>query len=120
MPHQRSRFYKLRYIRVPGIVLAAILLVIAAIFSVINNNLNSELKELKALVDEGGQLVSLKQKEVMALADQLNLATTEDFIANEARTQYGYLAPGEIRFVVTNPEALWGVEGAPKDLPIRR
>ena len=120
MQGKRNNLYKLRYIQVPGIVLAAIIFIIVAVFSVINNNLNTQLKEWKALVDEGSYLVTLKQKEVVALADQLILASTDEFIASEARTQYGYLAPGEIRFVVTNPEALWGKEGAPADMPIKR
>ncbi|NLC33363.1 MAG: hypothetical protein GX781_08705 [Clostridiales bacterium] len=119
MQGKRHNLYKLRYVQVPGIVLAAILFIIVAIFSVINNNINTQLKEWKALVDEGSYLVTLKQKEVVELADQLVLASTDEFIASEARTQYGYLAPGEIRFVVTNPEVLWGKEGAPADMRLR-
>lgn len=120
MAPRRSRFYKWRYIQVPWIVLLTFLFILIAIASVINSNLNAELKHLSSLVDEGSYLVAQKQREVAALADQLILASTDEFIATEARTQYGYLAPGEIRFVVTNPEALWGEEGAPVDLPIRR
>jgi len=36
----------------------------------------------------------------------VRLAASDNFIANEARTKYGYIFPGEIRFVVTNPEVL--------------
>jgi cell division protein FtsB len=59
-------------------------------------------------VEEASYLTAMKQKEVQDLALKLEMAGTDDFIANEARTQYGYLAPGEIRFIVTNKEALWG------------
>ena len=120
MQGKRHNLYKLRYIQVPGIVLAAILFIIMAVFSVINNNMNTHLKEWKALVDEGSYLVTLKQKEVVALADQLILASTDEFLASEARTQHGHQAPGDSRFVATNPEALWGKEGAPADMPIKR
>ncbi|NLB38356.1 MAG: hypothetical protein GX810_03790, partial [Clostridiales bacterium] len=46
-------------------------------------------------------------RSVSELSQKLQLTTRDDFIANEARTKYGYLSPGEIRYVVTNPEVLW-------------
>ncbi len=38
----RSRFYKLRYKQVPGIVLVTALFIIVAVFTVINSDLSSE------------------------------------------------------------------------------
>ena len=43
---------------------------------------------------------------LLRLQEQVRMAETDQFIASEARTKYGYLFPGEIRFVVTNPEVL--------------
>lgn len=115
----RSRFYKLRYKQVPGIVLMTVLFIIVAIFTVINSNLSSEVSRLQEMVQEGNRLVSGKQKEVADLTGKVQLAGTDEFIANEARTQYGYLADGEIRFVITNPEVLWGEEGLPTNEPVK-
>ena len=42
----------------------------------------------------------------LKLSEKVRLAASDSFIANEARTQYGYIFPGEIRFVVTDPEVL--------------
>ena len=111
---------KLRYRQVPAVVVLALLLVIIAVFSAVNMRLNRNIASLQGMVDEGSYLVALKQKELSELSKQVQLASTDDYIANLARTQYGYLSPGEIRFVVTNPEALWGKEGAPADMPIKR
>ena len=113
----RSRFYKLRYKQVPGIVLVTALFIIVAVFTVINSNLSNELNRLREMVQEGNRLVSDKQKEVASLSSQVQLAGTDEFIANEARTRYGYLSDGEIRFVITNPEVLWGEEGLPTQAP---
>ena len=52
----RSRFYKLRYKQVPGIVLVTALFIIVAVFTVINSNLSSELNRLREMVQEGNRL----------------------------------------------------------------
>lgn len=111
------RLYHLRYAQVPGLLLAAVLCVIVAVFTIINNRLDQGLSRMRGLVEEANYLTSMQQKELQDLQHKLELARTDDFIANEARTQYGYLSPGEIRFVVTNPEVLWGVQGPPAGTP---
>ncbi len=57
-------------------------------------------------LDEADDLVFEQEREILRLSEQVRLASTDQFIASEARTKYGYLFPGEIRFVVTNPEVL--------------
>jgi len=107
----RNHLYRLRYVQVPSIVVLTAMLMIVAVFSLINTRLDSGISQLRGLVEDASYLTSMKQKEVQELALKLEMAGTDDFIANEARTQYGYLAPGEIRFIVTNKEALWGEPG---------
>ena len=116
MARKRSQLYKLRYQQVPAVTLVAVLLIIVAVFTVINSSLRREARGLQEMVAEGNRLVSAKQKEVSDLSSKVQLARTDEFIANEARTQYGYLSDGEIRFVVTNPEVLWGEEGMPAEV----
>lgn len=55
-----------------------------------------------------------KEREVLTLAARVRMAQTDQFVINEARTKYGYLFPGEIRFVVVNPEALGIVPPPPQ------
>lgn len=108
MAKRQNHLYRLRYVQVPGIVVLTAMLMVIAVFSLINSRLDSGISQLRGLVEEASYLTAMKQKEVYELALKLEMAGTDDFIANEARTQYGYLAPGEIRFIVTNKEALWG------------
>ena len=67
-----------------------------------------------AVLTETAKETQLKQIEVQSerseLQQELAIAGTSDYIADKARTLYGYLLPGEIRFKVTNPEALYGEE----------
>ena len=113
----RTLFYRLRRQRVPGLVRASVLFMLAALFPAITAGLNRDLGQLREMAQEGGRLVAEKERQVNDLKNQLALAGTDEFIANEARTRYGYLADGEIRFVVTNPEVLWGEEGMPAASP---
>ena len=64
------------------------------------------IQRLRAIVDQADDLVFEKERGILRLQEQVRLAATDQFIANEARTKYGYLFPGEIRFVVINPEVL--------------
>ena len=109
----KHKLYKLRYVQVPWYVAAAAVTAVVAFFLVINHNLDKDIANLKGIVADGNYALSMKQKEVSELAQKVQLASTDDFIANEARTKHGFLAEGEIRFVVTNPEVLYGTEGAP-------
>lgn len=43
----------------------------------------------------------------------LDTVGSDSFIENQARTMYGYMMPDEIRFVITNPEALYGDDEIP-------
>ena len=53
------------------------------------------------------------QGEQADLKTQLETVGTDAFIENQARTMYGYMMPDEIRFVITNPEALYGEDEIP-------
>ncbi|MGI6726768.1 MAG: hypothetical protein ACOX62_11415 [Christensenellales bacterium] len=63
-------------------------------------------RRLRVILSRAEDQVFDKEREVLRLSEQVRLASTDQFIANEARTKYGYLFPGEIRFVVLNPEVL--------------
>ncbi|MEA5014455.1 MAG: septum formation initiator family protein [Candidatus Limiplasma sp.] len=55
------------------------------------------------------------ENEQVGLKETLDLVGTEAFIENRARTMYGYMKPDEIRFVITNPEVLYGSENVPEE-----
>lgn len=75
--------------------------------------LSSTISELDAAY--GDAKVRLSELENMQedLKDTLETVGTDAFIENQARTMYGYMMPDEIRFVITNPETLYGSDEVP-------
>jgi len=84
---------------------------------VLSRQYNEGIARMRAIVDEADDLVFEKERDILRMAEQVRLAQTDQFIANEARTKYGYLFPGEIRFVVQNPEVLGLPTRAPDMTP---
>lgn len=107
MARRRLAFYRMKEVRVPGVVVAALMFVIVAVGSMVNARLQDNVDSLRVTVVQANNAYVMEQKRVTELTEKLKLTTDDDFIANEARTRYGYLAEGEIRYVVTNPEVLW-------------
>lgn len=67
-------------------------------------------RQMQALDQEKSQYQTLliqAQKEKQAVELEITQAGTDAYIENKARTQYGFLKPGEIRFEITNPEVLF-------------
>ena len=99
--------------RIPLSWAIAILCVIIAVFAMLTKKqeqlLNLRQKEL-AEAREDKNALEVKYYEMVSKIEQ---AGSDEFIANEARTKYGFLADGEIRFIITNPSVLWGEEGPP-------
>ena len=48
------------------------------------------------------------QREGTAIQQEISISGTDAYIEAKARDTQGYLMPGEIQFVITNPEALYG------------
>lgn len=78
-----------------------------------NSTLSDDLKDLDATYNDTKVRLSNLQAEQAELETQLDTIGTDAFIENQARTMYGYMMPDEIRFVITNPEALYGDEEIP-------
>jgi|GEM_PF-1036303 len=47
-------------------------------------------------------------KEYKKLENELEIVETDDYIISKARQLYGYMVPGELLFVIKNPDALYG------------
>lgn len=92
--------------RMPWYALLVMALSVFLIFYLVLRNMEQDIKSLRVVLDQAEDLVFDKERDILRLSEQVRLAGTDQFIANEARTKYGYLFPGEIRFVVLNPEVL--------------
>lgn len=100
-----NRFLALR-VRPLGVVCA--LFVIIAIGTMMINSVNRDTAELEVKVIE----LRNARDEMLRLRDSLDyevqVSDTDDYIIAKARQLYNYMMPGELLFVVKNPEALYG------------
>lgn len=85
---------------------AVVAFVIAAGSMLAMNRLDREI----AVLQDTSRSVRLRQLEVEAKKSEMNQEIAQQdkdsYIMEMARRYYGYLLPGEIRFVVINPEVL--------------
>ena len=102
-PSLARRFFNLRITWHSLLILCCAILLMGWVMA---RGYDQGIARLRTIVDEADDLVFEKEREILRLQEQVRLAATDQFIANEARTKYGYLFPGEIRFVVLNPEVL--------------
>lgn len=92
--------------RMPVFVLIVCCAVILIMGWVVAGSIDQDIEFLYDQLDQANDLLFEQEREILRLTEQVRLASTDQFIASEARSKYGYLFPGEIRFVVTNPEVL--------------
>ncbi len=88
-------------------------LLIAFLWS--GSKVSSGISQVEQQYDQSRMKLTQLQNEQAGLKETLEMAGTEAFIENQARTLYGYMKPDEIRFVITNPEALYGTENVPAE-----
>ena len=75
-----------------------------------SGTLNTTIQELNATYEAGSlRLASLKDQRT-ELKATLDMVGTDAFIEEQARNMYCYMMPDEIRFVITNRDALYGDE----------
>lgn len=93
--------------------------VIVACGLLILNRLDGDIAVLQDVARETRIRQLAAETENSALTQEIRSKDTDAYIIEKARSLYGYLMPGEIRFVVTNPESLYDtpeatvVEGNP-------
>ena len=96
--------------RIKLLYVAVIAFVIIAGGLIALNGLNSDIRVL----EDTARATRLRQVAVEAeksdMQKELAMKDTDAYIRDTARSLYGYLMPGEILFVVENPEALYDEE----------
>ncbi|MGI6214949.1 MAG: FtsB family cell division protein [Christensenellales bacterium] len=101
--------------RVPAVLVAAVCFVLLSVTIMVNKRLDAKIYERELALKEIQYQLEMQNLQANKLREQLELSKNDSYIANIARTEYGFLADGEIRFVITNPLALWGPEGPPEE-----
>ena len=91
--------------------LTTLLILVSAVILIgvlVINRLDADIAVLKEEQADLHEEEIEKKQERSELTNELEIAGTDDYIADKARTIYGYLYQDEIRFTITNPEVLWG------------
>lgn len=104
--------------RVQYLTLFLAVAVIGIAFWILNNNINTTLQKTVKDGDRARIELAQEQDKTLKLETELSIADTDAYIENQARTRFGYLKPGEIRFVITNPEALYSDSGEVPQLQV--
>ena len=96
--------------KIPLLPIIAMMVCMVAAFAWTSYGNRQRLDELKTKYEQSRVQLAQAQNEQAALQETMDLAETDAFVENQARTQYGYMKPDEIRFVITNPETLYAGE----------
>jgi len=82
-----------------------------------SGTLDRTLEELEGVSEDHTVRISNLETEQTKLESTLAAAGTEAFIENQARTQYGYMMPDEIRFMISGLETEEETEASQQDAP---
>lgn len=104
--------------RIRYMTLFVVLAVVGISFVAANNHIQSSVLNMAKQESQSRIQLSSIQNEKLKLEAELSVAGTDAYIENEARTRYGYLKPGELRFVITNPEVLYSTGGETPNLQV--
>lgn len=97
-------------IRVKLVAVIAIVVVITIGFAFLFFQKNSTMKKLDEQYFESLSYYQNLEKKESTLRETLDAMGTDAFIESLARSLYGYMKADEIRFVITNPEELYGYQ----------
>lgn len=97
-------------IRVRVIAVICILVVITVAFIFLYVQKQNSMKKLDERYVEALSYHQYLENKENSLQATLAALGTESFIENLARTRYGYMKSDDIRFVITNPEVLYGTQ----------
>ena len=95
-------------IRVRVFAVICIVVVIMVAFFVVYTQKKNTMKELDERYIEALSYHQYLENKENSMRNTLATMGTDSFVEDRARTLYGYMKSDELRFVITNPEALYG------------
>lgn len=96
--------------RVGLVPVLAVLACLTIAFLWVSSKLDNNLADVNQQYQQAIASSNMQETEQNILKNTLASANTDAFVENQARTLYDYMKPDEIRFVITNPEALYGTD----------
>ena len=88
--------------------LVMLLVIMTVVYYIFSSAMGGQMNAM--LAEEQSRILELQALARMGREIEVEIlnAETDAYVENEARTKYGYMRRGEIRFVITNPEVLYG------------
>ncbi len=99
---------RLRELRIPWLYVGILTAVILAVFVFALQQNSARLQQMLQTEAEMQEAVSLREQQVLEIQRDLNSVGTMGYIEVHARSDHGYLKPGEIRFKIANEDILNG------------
>jgi cell division protein FtsB len=96
--------------RVRVIAVLCVFAVITIVFTVVFIQKQNTIKTLDERYSDALSYHQYLENKENSLQETLAALGTDAFIENIARTKYGYMKSDELRFVITNPEVLYGTQ----------
>ena len=87
--------------------LLIVLFLILGVFFYLNNRLSDKIDSLQGDYYQVNSELSEVQNEQTDLQAELDSTSSDSYIENKARSEYGYMQKDEIRLVIENPEVLY-------------
>ncbi len=97
-------------IRVRILPVICLIIIITLAFTFLFFHKQNEIKTLDERYIEALSYHQYLENKQNKLQETLAALGTDAFIENIARTKYGYMKSDELRFVITNPEVLYGTQ----------
>ena len=83
----------------------AVFAVVLGLFSWYNSKLTATITELEGVVEASTVRLNQLQAQNTQLQATLKSVGTDAFIENQARSEYGYMMPDEIRFLISGADS---------------
>ena len=96
--------------------LIGILACLLAAFFWYSSKLTDTIAELQGVIDTANVRLAALQAENAELEATLKSAGTDAFVENQARNEYGYMMPDEIRFVISSQDDSYA-SGSQEEIP---
>lgn len=97
-------------VRVRVLAVVCVLLILVLIFAVFFVHNRNRIKDLDTQTADALSYQQYLELKESTLQDTLSIMGTDAFIESQAREKYGYMKSDEIRFVINDPETLYGTQ----------
>ncbi len=94
--------------RVRLLTVCVLLIAVILCGNMILSRMDGEVALMKSRLSDVQKQQYIALKDMRSLEDEVAISSSDEYIASLARTEHGFLRPGEVRYEVVNLDALFG------------